>query len=89
MIHIVKRRRHKEDFDERKIYASVYSACLSSHLSKEEAEKIAGEISEKVKNWVSTEKEVTSNQIFIKVGEELEKINKPAGFMYSTHRDIS
>jgi len=47
MIHIVKRRGHKEEYDERKVYASAYAACLNVHLGEIEAEEIATKVKRK------------------------------------------
>lgn len=89
MVHIVKREGHKQEFDERKVYASVYSACLATNTDHIEAEKIANLISREIKHWILKKEIVTSNEIFKKVGEELQALNKDAAFMYKTHRDIS
>lgn len=89
MVHIVKRKGHKEIFDERKVYASVFAACLSAHLNKEEAEVNANMVTKAVKEWLDEKEDITSDQIFKKAGEELEHLNKDASFMYKTHRDIS
>lgn len=89
MIHIVKRKGHKEEFDERKVYASSYSACLSIHLKEEESEKIAAKVTQKVKDFLKNKDEVTSGEIFDLVKDALKKYNEHAAFMYETHRDIS
>ena len=89
MTHIVKRRGHQQEFDEKKVYGSVYAACLSAHVKKEEAEKTADLVAKEVTKWVDEKEEVSSDAIFKKVGEELETLNKDASFMYKTHRDIS
>lgn len=89
MTHIVKRKGHKQKFDERKLYASVYAACLSAHCKEEEAEATANLVSREIAKWIANKEEVSSDQIFEKVGEELEHLNKDAAFMYTTHRDIS
>ena len=89
MTNIVKRKGHKQKFDERKLYASVYAACLSAHVDKEEAEATANLVGREIKKWMEGKKEVTSNEIFNQTGEELSHLNKDAAFMYTTHRDIS
>lgn len=89
MTHIVKRRGHKQKFDERKVYASAYAACLSAHAEKEEAEVTANLVTREIKKWITDKEEVSSDQIFKKIGEELGHLNKDAAFMYTTHRDIS
>lgn len=89
MTHIVKRRGHKQKFNEKKLYASIYAACLSSHVHSEEAAATANLVVREVKKWLDGKKEITSDQIFSKAGEELGHLNKEASFMYKTHRDIS
>lgn len=89
MTHIVKRKGHKQEFDERKVYASVYAACLSAHLEKEEAETIANLVGREIKNWITGKEQVNSDEIFKQISEELMTLNKDAAFMYTTHRDVS
>jgi len=86
---MVKRGGEIVDFDERKVYASCYSACLSSHREKKKAEEICGKISADIKKWIMKKKLVTSDEIFKKTTELLKKYDKNAAFMYETHRDIS
>ena len=89
MTHIVKRRGHRERFDERKVYASVYAACLSSHTDHRKAKRIAAKVTDDVKKWVSKKKDVTSGQIAKQVVKLLGRHNKDAAFMYMTHKDIA
>lgn len=89
MIHIVKRRGHKQEFDEKKVYASSYAACLSAHVDKAEAEHIAELVTREIKKWIDDKEEVSSQQIFEQVSDELRHLSKEAAFMYSTHRDVS
>lgn len=86
---IVKRRGHTENFDERKVYASCYAACLTTHIQKEQAETIAGKVCKEIKSWVKSRKSVTSTQIFQQVAQVMKRYSKDAAFMYETHRDIS
>jgi len=88
-MHLVKREGKLEKFDERKIYASCYAACLSSHVKKKEAEHICGKVAKEIKGWIKTKKLVTSNQIFKKTTAVIRKHHKDAAFMYSTHRDVN
>ena len=87
--HLVKRKGHLEPFDERKVYASCYAACLSSHIHHVHAEKICEKISLDIKRWIAQKKRVTSNDIFLETAKRMRKYNKNASFMYATHRDIS
>ncbi len=87
--HLVKRAGHLERFDERKVYASCYAACLSSHIPHNEAEKICNNVCREIKKWIKNKNKVTSNQIFKEVASKIKKFNKEAAYMYFTHRDIS
>mgnify|MGYP001562138500 FL=1 len=87
--HLVKRGGHVHLFDERKVYASCYAACLSAHVPHIEAEKICKNVCRDIKKWVKPKKAVTTEQIFKETGKSIKKYNKDAAFMYSTHRDIS
>jgi len=86
---IVKRRGHKEEYDERKVYASVYAACLSAHVHHQNAEKIAAVVCSPITKWVKKKGRVNCDEIFKRVIIGLAKKNKEAAFMYETHRDIS
>lgn len=89
MTHIVKRKGHKQEFDEKKVYGSIFAACLSAHVEKQESEAIANLVATSVTKWIDEKEEVSSDAIFKKAGEELQGLNKDAAFMYKTHRDIS
>ena len=86
---IVKRKGHTEEFDERKVYASCYAACLSSHVPHMHAEKICEKVAKEVKAWARKKKMVSSDDIFRKVTAAIKKHNEDAAFMYETHRDIA
>ena len=85
----VKRRGHTEEFDGRKIYASCYAACLSSHVNHLDAEQICEKVSSDMEKWAKKKKAVKSDDIFKKMIATIKKHNKDAAFMYETHRDIS
>ena len=85
---IVKRKGHTEHFDERKIYASVYAACLSLRMKEGEAELIAEKVTKEVKETLRGADEVSSNIIHKHVAKSLEHYNADAAYMYDTHRDI-
>ena len=87
--YVVKRRGHEETFDERKVYASCYSACLNASLHPSKAEKICENLTKEIKSWLKSKKTVTSNEIFKKVIIFLKRHNENASFMYETHRDVS
>ncbi len=88
-IHLVKRRGHIHPFDERKVYASCYAACLSTHMDSQNAEKIASKVTNDIKKWVKNRRKTTSDRLFKEIGKVMKGYNKDAAFMYVTHRDIS
>lgn len=86
---IIKRKGHKEDFYEKKLYASIYSAARISGLKEKEAENIADKILKSVLSSIKGKNCVSSDFIFKLAIKNLKKINKEIAFMYETHRDIS
>ena len=88
-VHIVKRKGHEEHFDERKVYASCFAACLNVHMEKHKAEECADKATREFKKWLKNKNEVNSSEIFKEIIKILKKYNKDAAFMYETHRDVS
>lgn len=82
---IVKRKGHTEEFDERKVYASVYAACASAHYDESSCEKTADSITKAIKKLVKSKKSVQSLEIRKKVNAELEKKDKELAFYYEQH----
>lgn len=82
---IVKRRGHKEKFDEKKVYGSVYAACASAHYNEMQCEKIAEELTQKTKKFVKNKKEIQSIEIRKKIESELKKKDKELAFFYEQH----
>jgi len=89
MKHIVKRKGHKEKYDERKLYGSVFAASLNCHMPKEKAEKIAEKSVAIINKWIENKSEVNSDQLFDKTAEVLKGVDSEVSFMYKTHRDLS
>ena len=88
--HIVKRRKgHKEPYDNHKVYASCYAACVNVHIPKEKAEAICHKVTIAIDTWIMGKNTVSSEEIFRKIIKELKKHSMDASFMYETHRDIS
>ncbi|MEM4255148.1 MAG: ATP cone domain-containing protein [Candidatus Norongarragalinales archaeon] len=88
-MYIVKRRGHKEEFDEKKLYASVYYACKSVEIERKKCVGIAEKLLRKIKAKLKKKKIIDSHEIFRSVGRELEKQDEHAALMYKTHRDLS
>lgn len=89
MTHIVKRAPgHSEPYDERKLYASIYAACLSVRTPAGEAELTAAKVCQDLVPWLKTKAEITSADIRHKASEHLRVYNPDAAYMYVHHRII-
>ena len=86
---IVKRKGHTEEFDERKVYSSCYSACLTAKIPHTEAEKICDNVSKEVRIWAHKKVMMTSDEIFKKTVQSIKKHDHKAAYLYETHRDIA
>ncbi len=89
MAHIVKRRGHKEKFDERKVYASCYAAGMSCQIDHPKAEALCEKVTRDMKQWIKNKKEVSANEIFVQMAKTIAKYNKHVAYMYETHLDVS
>ena len=92
MITLIKRKRHFEAYDERKVYASCYAAALNCHYSEQEAEKIAKKaavsVTKKIKACLKKNKKkvFTSRDIRNYV---IKNFSDPeVTFMYIHHLDL-
>jgi hypothetical protein len=88
--HIVKRSpNYTEPYDERKLYASVYAACLCVRTPAGEAELTAERVCLEVAPWVASKAEVTSKDIRHKAAIALKIYNPDAAYMYERHRILA
>lgn len=87
MNHIVKRKGHTEPYEQRKLYASVYAACLSVRVHAGEAELIASKVCEDVEQWLAKKTEVTAHDIRLQAARYFTDYHPEAGWMYSHHRE--
>ena len=88
MQHIVKRQGHTEPYDERKVYASVYAACVSVREPAGSAELIADKVQKDVNAWIAKKHEVTANDIRRQAAKHLHVYNPDAGYMLLHHRVV-
>ncbi len=86
--HIVKRKGHSEPFDTRKLYASIYAACLSVRTPEGEAELVADSIVKYVNEWLKPKHEVTAHDIRTQATKQLEAYNPDASYLYGAHREM-
>ena len=89
MTKVQKRRGQIEEYDQGKVFASVYAACLACHLDKKRSEEIAKEVTTLVTDWLKDKNQIDRNRLFTKVHRELEYLHSGAAFLYRTHRDVS
>lgn len=85
---IVKRQGHREYFDARKIYASVFSACMTLRMHDSEAELIADMVSHEVEALVKEKDEVTAHELHKMTAVIVKKYHPDAAYMYEHHKDI-
>jgi transcriptional regulator NrdR family protein len=88
MNHIVKRHGHTEPYDEKKLYASIYSACLSVREPAGSAELIAEKVVSDISTWLQKKHEVTANDIRRHSSVHLKAYNPDAAYMFMHHRVI-
>ena len=86
MNHVVKRKRHKEHYDKKKVYASIYAAALNCHYEDEDAEKLADKITKEVTKWIKDKVIVESKEIKQFVHERLH--DRDVAMMYKEHLHI-
>jgi len=85
----IKRQGHEEAYDERKVYASAYAACLNVRVNEKKAEKIASSVCKDVKKLLHGNKCVSSDAIFRQIIKSLGKHDKEAAFMYEAMKSRS
>lgn len=87
--HIVKRAGHSEPYDQRKLYASVYSAMLAVKTPVGSAEVIADKICQDVEAWLNNKTEVTSADIMRNAHKYFEILSPDAAWIYLHQRKVS
>ncbi len=88
MKHIVKRAGHNELYEDRKLYASIFSACQSVREPSGSAELIADKVSKDMALWIEKKYEVTSNDIRHTAAAHLKAYHPDAAYMYLHHRVV-
>jgi transcriptional regulator NrdR family protein len=89
MKQIVKRKGHKEEFDERKLYASIYAACMSLRSTNEEAELVADKVTKEIVEKIKDREEISSNELSRLAVGNLRNYNSDASYLYEHHMDVS
>lgn len=88
MKHIVKRAGHSETYDSKKLYASVYAACLSVRETPSVAELVAQKVVSEFNVWIKNKDEITSNDVRRMASRLLHQYNPDAGYIYLHHRIV-
>lgn len=88
MQHIIKRGGHSEEYDERKLYASVYSACLAVRVTPKTAELIAARVAAGIQQWLTSKSEVTSDDLRRQVSALLEYYDPDAAYIFKHQRNL-
>ncbi len=88
MKHVVKRKGHTEEYEPRKLYASVYAACLNCHYGEEVSEEIASTVLEYMNNFMEDRHEVTSQELRKHIIDTLEEFDEDIAMMYDDIMDI-
>ena len=83
---IVKRAGHTEPYDEKKLYASIFSACLAVREPVGTAEVLAEKVVSDVNTWLGKKHEVSSNDIRRVASEKLHGYNVEASHLYHKQR---
>ena len=88
---IVNKDGQKEEFEDDKIFNSVYYPGLEDELSEKEANDLADKVVYEVKAWIADHPDNvhTSEELREKVMEILERENEDVAFLYQTHLDLN
>jgi hypothetical protein len=83
---IVKRdSNHAEPYNERKLYDSIYAACLSVRNPAGEAELTARRVCQDIAPWLRQKLEVTSHDIRTHAAGHLNTYSSDAAYIYKHH----
>lgn len=85
---IVKIHGQTQPYDEHKLYASIYAACLSIQTPSGEAEVTAKHVVKSLRPWLKDKPEVTSHDIRLKAAKLLDTYNPHAAYIYKHHGKI-
>jgi transcriptional regulator NrdR family protein len=87
--YLIKRKGHREKYEEKKVYKSVYAACHVCEMPEKDCGAIARSVTKEITSMVRKRKIKSSNDIFRTAIKLLKEQHKDAAFMYETHRDVS
>ncbi|MDY6761576.1 MAG: ATP cone domain-containing protein [Candidatus Nanohaloarchaea archaeon] len=88
---LITRDGEKEEFDQRKLYSSIYYPARVAEYDEQDAEDLAEDVCQAVVERVEEQEEpvVTSDELREMTIEELEDRDEEVAFLYDTHLDIN
>ncbi len=86
-IPIIVRKGKKQEYDEKKIYASCYAAALFALYPEKKAEAFAQKVTKKITLWVQKKGSVTSAEIKTQMMNSMTDAN--VALAYKHHLDLS
>ena len=86
---VIKRNDNDEKFNEKKLYASVYTSLIACHTTEKEAELISEEVTKLIRRWVANKSHVSSHDLRLETAKHLRDYNHLASYVYTHHRVLS
>ena len=81
-------KRPPEDFDAKKLRASLYAACLSAKSPEGLACNLADQAAREVEAWSSQKSDITTTDIRAQAGRFLEHNHPDAAYLYKHHKKM-
>lgn len=91
MARIVTRNGDKQEFDDRKLYASIYAPAMEAGYDHVDAEELAADVVDQVVDWIDGHEDdvITSTELRERTITVLEEQDDAVAFLYDTHLDLS
>ncbi|MFB6208816.1 MAG: ATP cone domain-containing protein [Candidatus Nanohaloarchaea archaeon] len=88
---IVKSQGEKEEFDEGKLWHSIYYPAREAHYTEEEAVELADDAKQEVMGWMDEHEDdvLTSKELRQKISEILSRKDEDVEFLYRKHLDLN
>ncbi len=86
---VVKRNGRDQEFDVKKLYASVFAACIAVRVQDEQAELIAQNVSDNIVAELESQESIKSVNLSELIYKHLGNYNQDAAFLYFSHRNVA
>ncbi|WEL19092.1 ATP cone domain-containing protein [Candidatus Nanohalococcus occultus] len=88
---VINRDHEKEEFEDEKLYCSVYYPAREVEIPEERADALAEKVIYEVKAWIHDHEDdvVTTSEIESKIESILGRLNDDVCIMYRTHLDLN